>query len=37
MICRAPDKRSMEDNSNIIFLISQQKHMLSRRDSSNDG
>ena len=25
---RAPDKRGIEDNSKIIFLISQQKHML---------
>ena len=25
---RAPDKRGIEDNSNIIFLIFQQKHML---------
>ena len=25
---RAPDKRGIEDNSKITFLISQQKHML---------
>ena len=24
----APDKRGIEDNSKIIFLISQRKHML---------
>ena len=25
---RAPDKRGIEDNSKIIFLVSQGKHML---------
>ena len=28
MICRTAYKRGIEDNSKIIFLISQQKHML---------
>ena len=28
MICRAPDKRGIEDISKIIFLTSQQKHMF---------
>ena len=27
-VTRAPDKRDIEDNSKIFFLISHQKHML---------
>ena len=27
-VLRVPDKRGIEDNSKIIFLISQRKHML---------
>ena len=42
MICRAPDKRGIEDSSKIIFLINKNvcygpSFEPSRRDSSNDG
>ena len=42
MICRAPDKRGIEDNSKIIFLINKNvcygpSFEPCRRDSSNDG
>ena len=43
MRTRGPDKRGIKDNSKIIFLISQCKHVVtpslepSQRDGSNDG